>query len=108
HLQGFAQQRRAVDVSVAVNLPVTQELRILEAGDEPKNVRLLTVLEVVLEADQVVGVRAQVLLAQLHHSVRYVPGARIAQADRLHRSEAQRVAPSPGNFLDGQAAFKVV
>jgi adenine deaminase len=36
-----------------------------------------------------------------------LPGARIPQAYRLHRPEAQGVAATAGEHLDGQAAFKV-
>ena len=37
-----------------------------------------------------------------------MPGARIAQADRLHRPEAQRVAAAARDLFDRQAALEVV
>ena len=62
----------------------------------------------VLKAHQVVGVRAQILAAQLHHRPRRLPGPRIAQAHRLHRPKARRVPPAPRQLLDRQAALEVL
>ena len=47
----------------------------------------------------------EVLLAQLHHRAR-PPAVRAAQADRLHRPEAQRVSPRRRQLLDRQAALE--
>ncbi len=91
-----------------MNLAVAQELRVLQAGDQPQHARLLAELQVVLKADQVVGVGAQIFLAQLHHGVGHVAGARIAQAHRLHRAEAQGVAAAARDLFDRQAALEVV
>ena len=102
------QQGGRADVGVAMNLPVAQEARVFQAGNQAQHARLLAELEMVLEADQVVAVGAQVLLAQLHHGPGRLAGARIAQAHRLHGAEAQRVAAAAGQHLDGQAAFEIV
>ena len=69
HLQRGKQQGGRVDVGVAMNLPVAQEARIFQAGDQPQHARLLAEAEMVLEADQIVGVGAQILLPELHHRV---------------------------------------
>ena len=62
----------------------------------------------VLKADKVVAVGAQVLFAQLHNGPGRSAGARIAQAHRLHRPKSQGIAASAGQHFDGQAAFKVI
>ena len=64
-LQGFREQAGRVDVGVAVDLAVAQEGRVFEAGDEAEDARLLAELQVVLEADEVVAVGAEVLLTKL-------------------------------------------
>ena len=91
-----------------MNLPVTQEACILEARNQPQHARLFAELEVILKADQVIAVGAQVFFAKLHHGPRREPGARIAQPYRLHRPETQRIAPAPGQHLNRQAALKIV
>jgi hypothetical protein len=62
-LQGFGEQRGGVDVGVAVDLAVAEEGGVLEAGDEAEDAGLLAELEVILKADEVVAVGAQVFLA---------------------------------------------
>src|SRR5579885_3247628 len=60
----------------------------------------------ILEADEVVGVGHQILLAELDGGVRLAPGARVAQAHRLHRPEAQRVAPAAREFFERQTSLE--
>ena len=96
-----------VDVGVAVNLAVAKEFGLLQPGNQAQNPCLLAEFQVVLEADQVVGVGAKVLAAQLHHRLGHLAGARIAQAYGLHGAEAQRIPAAPRQFLDRQAAFEV-
>ena len=91
-----------------MNLPVAQEARIFEAGNQPQHPRLLAKFQMILKAHQVIAVRAQIFLAQLHHGPGRLAGARIAQAHRLHRAKAQRVAAAPGQHFDGQAALEVI
>ena len=67
------------------------ELGVLEPGNQPQHARLLAPLHLRLEADQAEVVAGEVVLPQLHDRVRLASGARIGQADRLHRPEAQRV-----------------
>ncbi len=90
-----------------MDLAEAQEFCLLQAGNQAQHPRLLAEFQVVLQADQVVGVGAQVLAAQLHHRPGHLAGARIAQADRLHGAKAQRFPAAPRQFLDGQAAFEV-
>ena len=75
-----------------MNLPVAQEARILEPRNQPQHPCLIVPLQVILKSDEVVAVGAEIFFAQLHHGPGYFAGSRIAQADGLHRSEAQRVA----------------
>ena len=89
-------------------MSVAEKAGVLEAGNEAQHAGLLAEFQVVLEADQVVGVGAQVFLPQLDDGVGHLSGARIVQADGFHGAEAQRVAAAAGDFFDGQAAFEVV
>jgi len=77
-LQCGREQRRGVDVGVAMDLAIAQELRLLKTRNHSQDAFLLAELKVVLETDQVVAVGAQVLLAQLHHGVRHAAGARVS------------------------------
>ena len=77
HLQSCCEQRGRVDVSVAVDLAVAQEAGVLEAGDQAEHARLLADLEMILEADEIVGVGSQVLLTELHDGVGHLAGARV-------------------------------
>ena len=49
----------------------------------------------------------RIVLAQLHDRPGTMAGARIAQADRLHRPEAERLRPAGGDHLDRLAAVEV-
>ena len=106
--QRFVEQCGRADVGVAMNLPVAQEARVFEAGDEAQDAGLVAPLEVVLEADEVVAVSAQILFAQLHDGPRSVAGARIAEAHGFHGAEPQGVSATARKNLDGQAALEVV
>ena len=45
--------------------------------------------------------------AKLHDGVGVATRARVAQPHRLHRSEAQRLAPAARHLLDGHAPLEV-
>ncbi len=64
-------------------------------------------LQLGLEADHVVERAERVVLAQLHHGMGPPSGARVGQADRLHRPEAQGLGAARGHHLDRQAALEV-
>ena len=68
---------------------------------------LLAIFQLGLEADHVEQRAERVVLAQLHDGVGPLAGARIGQADRLHRPEAQGLAPALGHHLDRQAALEI-
>src|SRR5215831_10951805 len=91
-----------------MDLAVAQETGIFEAGNKPQHACLLAELQVILEADKVVGVGAQIFLAELHDGKGHLAGFRISQPDRLHRSEAKRIAATAGDLFDGKASFEVV
>src|SRR5262249_21662399 len=64
--------------------------------------------ELGLEADHVPQRAESIVLAKLHHGVRF--GARfirVGEADRLHWPVTQRVRPAFGHYLDGQAALEI-
>ena len=89
-----------------MDLAVAQELGVLQARDQAKT-RSCSPNSGGSESRPGCRRRREVLLAQLHHGVGPLAGARVAQAHRLHRAEAQRVAPAPRQLLDGQAALEV-
>ena len=62
-----------IDVSVAVNLSIAQETRILQTRNQPQHSRLVAKLQMILKSDQVIGIGPQVFLPQLHGRVRYCP-----------------------------------
>src|SRR5438309_2011466 len=107
-LEGFGQQRWGVDVGIAVDLAVAEESGVFEAGNEPQDAALFSVLQVVLEADEVVAVGAEVLLAKLDDGVGPAAGFGVGEADGLHGAEAQGVAAAAGGLLDGEAPFEVL
>src|SRR5438477_8605182 len=78
HLEGFTQQRRSIDIRVAVDLTIPQETRILEPRNQTKDTRLFTKFQVILETHEVVGVRAQVFLPQLHDRIGSLASPRIS------------------------------
>src|ERR1700690_3803627 len=98
-LQGLREQRRLIDVGVAMDLPIAQETGAFEARNQPQDTRLLPEFQMVLESDQVVGICPQILLPQLHRCIWYASGSRIFQSDRFHGTEAQSVAAAPGDLL---------
>ena len=106
-LQRGIEKRRGIDVRVAVDLPVAKELRVLQPGNQTQDSFLLRESQMVLEPHQVVAVGAQILLPQLHRSPGTPPGARIGQAHRLHRTEAQRIAAAARDLFDRQTGFEI-
>src|SRR3546814_6998767 len=48
-----------------------------------------------------------VFQAQLHDGIRLAAGARVGQADRLHRPEGERAGPALCHHLDRQAALEI-
>ena len=60
-------------------------------GNQPQHARLLAPFQLRLKADEAVVIAGEVVLPQLHGGVRRAAGARIDEADRLHRPEPQRV-----------------
>ena len=85
-----------------------RELGLLEAGDHAEDFRLRAMLQLGLEAYHVPQRREGIVLAQLHHGVRFHGRVvRIGQAHRLHRAKAQRLAPALGHHFDGKAAFEI-
>src|SRR5579864_7051297 len=63
------EQRRSVDVSVAVHLAEAQELGAFQARNQAQHALLLSETHVILEPHQVVASGARILLAKLHHRV---------------------------------------
>ena len=106
-LKRRAQMPRPVDERVAVHRAEARECGVLEAGDHLDDALLLRHFHLRLEADDVEVIVGEVFLAQLHDRVRPLAGARMFEADRLHRTEAQRVDAARRDLLDRQAAFEV-
>src|ERR1043166_4354590 len=91
-----------------MDLAIPQEPRVLQPGYKTQDALLIAISQVILKSDEVVRVRAQIFLAQLHHRVRLLTGAGIFESDGLHGPEAQGVTATASDLLDGQAAFKVI
>src|SRR5687768_13880124 len=91
---------------VPMHLPITQELRILQAGDESQDALLFRKLEVGLETNQIIKATCQVILPQLHDSIRTFTCARISQTNRAHGAKRQRIHSTVGNNLDRQTTFE--
>ena len=79
-----------------MNLAEAEELRVLQPRNHAQDAGLLAELQMVLEADQVEAIGAQVLLPELHGGPGTAAGARIDQTHGLHRTEAQRIAAAAG------------
>ena len=99
--------RRSVDVRVAVEHPEAHELGALEARQHPEDALLLADPELRLEADEVEVLPREIVLAELHGGVRLATGARVRQAERLHRAVPQSLDPPLGHGLDRKAPFEV-
>src|SRR5690242_18240602 len=91
-----------------MDLSIAQELRVFESRNQPQHALLLAVFQVILKADQIVRVGALILFAQLHYRIGELPSSGIFEADWLHRTKPERLAPAPPNLLDRQTAFKVI
>src|SRR6266566_6179688 len=61
----------------------------------------------ILKADEVVAVGAEVLLAELHDGVGPLACFGVGQAGGLHGAEAEGVAAAAGGLFNGEAAFEV-
>ena len=84
----------------------TDELGLFQTGNQPEHPGLLAPFQLRLKAHEAEVIAGQIVLPQLHRGERRTTGARIHQADRLHRSEAQRVNTAMGHDLDGQTPFE--
>src|SRR5258708_5395791 len=91
-----------------MNLTELQKLCALETGNQLQHTFLITELQMVLKAHQVVTVCHQIFLPQLYGCVRNSAGSWIDQSYRFHRTKTQRVAATSGHLFDWQAAFKVL
>jgi hypothetical protein len=89
-----------------VDHPEAHELGALESRDQPEHPLLLAVLELCLETHEAVVVAGNVVLAELDDGVSLPAGARIDEANRLHRPETQRVRAAVGHHLDRQAPLE--
>src|SRR5258708_4003305 len=105
--QGRIEQTRTVEKRVAVQPAQPRELGLLQAGDCAEEPRLLAVLELGLEAHDVPQGAERVVLAELHDGPWTMAGARIAQANGLHRSEAQGLRSARRDHLDRLAAVEI-
>jgi len=108
HREVRREQARRLEERVPVDLAEPQELGAGEPRDElAEDAALLGPGETRLEPDQVEGGAGRVLPPELHHRVRAPPGARILEADRLHRPVREHLRTPFGHHLDRQAALEV-
>ena len=90
-----------------MNAPQSHELRMLESRDGSENANLVGVLEFGLKSDHVEQRPQPIVLAKLHHRIRFLRSMRIGQTKWLHRSVAQSLAPAFGHHLNRQAPVEV-
>ena len=105
--QAFVQQFRAVQEGVAVDAAEPGEARLLQPRNRPEDFGLGAVLQLGLEADHVEQGAERIVLAQLDDGMGAAAGARVGQADRFHRAEAQGLPAARRHDLDRQAAFEI-
>ena len=65
------------------------EFRLLEAGNETKDARLIAPLDLRLKPDEAEMIPGEIVLTKLDGRVRLTSGARIGQADRFHRADTR-------------------
>src|ERR1700694_1599998 len=87
--------------------PVPQKLRSLEAGNHAQHALLLRNPEPRLESHHIPHTPTSIFLAKLHDGVRIATRARIAEANRLERTEAKRVPPALGHHFHRHAPLEV-
>src|SRR5689334_17580928 len=90
-----------------MDLAEPQELRILQARDQAENAALFRELQMILKSDDAVAGAHDVPLTELHDGIGCPSRPGIAQPDRPHGPEPQRVAPATGKFLDRKAGLKI-
>ena len=91
-----------------MNLAVAEEGCVFKAGDEFEDAVLFAVLQVILEAYEVVAVGAEVLLTELHGGVGPTARLWVGKAHGFHGAEAEGVAAAAGGLFDGETAFEVL
>src|SRR5207244_4421283 len=97
-----------VQEGVAMKAAEAREFGPLETWNGAEDARLLAMLELGLEAHHVEQGAKPIVLAQLNDGIGLDPrGARIGEAERLHRPMAQGVGAALSHYLDGQAAVEV-
>ncbi len=101
------EQLGRLDEGVAVQAAEPRELGIFQPGDGAEQLDLLGIFELGLEADDVPQRAAGIVLAELDDRIGPAPGARIVEADALHRAEAQGVDAALGHHFDRHAAFEI-
>jgi len=84
-----------------MNLAVAQEACVFEAGDQAQDAGLFSEFQMVLKADDIVAVSAQILFAELDDCPWRLAGAWIAQAYGLHGTKAKCVAAAAGEDFNG-------
>ena len=84
------------------------EFRGFEPRDGLEDPELIAMLQLRLEADDIVERTELVVLAQLHDGIGFLVGLmRIGEAARLHRPVPQRLGPALGHHLDRQTAVEI-
>src|SRR3546814_4323115 len=78
------EQARRIDEGVAMQAAEARELGVFQAGNGAEDAGLLAVLQLGLEADDVVERAERIVLAELHHGV----GPLVARSEE-HTSELQ-------------------
>ena len=85
-----------------------REFGVLQPWNGAEDALLRAVLQLGLEADDVVERAELVVLAQLHDRIGFHGRiVRVGQPDRLHRPVPQRLGAALGHHFDRQAAVEI-
>ena len=84
-----------------------RELRIAQSGNRTEDARLFGVFQLGLESHHVPERAERIVLAQLDDGEGAPPGARVGEADRLHRPPAQRVGAARSRSAARLSLFRL-
>ena len=97
---------RRVDKRIAVQTAEPNKLGVGQTGNQRKHPALLGIGHFGLKTDQIIKRLLAIFLAQLHHRIGTIAGARIDQTHGAHRPEGKSFFAAVGHFFDRHTAFE--
>src|SRR5688572_19032408 len=105
-LKRVIENARRTDISITMNLPVLQELRLFQTRNQSQDPCLLSEPQMILEAHKAVRIGQDIFLTQLDSRVWLSSSSRNAKSYRFHRPKSKRVNAAPREFFYRQACLK--